>query len=246
MIAAAALALAAAAPNAIAAQSIPIQLAPGEVLLRVEAEGSHLSQPDVMSVTAGVVTTGRTAREALAANSALAARLIEVVRESGVDPRDVETSELAVNPQFERANDEDNDNADDEQRVRRIVGYVARNRLHLRLRELGRAPDVIDRLFAAGANEVRGPSFSLNDPAPAVRQARRVAVAAALAEATDYADALNMRIVRVLRVSERGEFEQEEGNYITVTGGGTRATPIEPGDISIDVQVWIDYALVPR
>jgi uncharacterized protein len=240
----AALALGAAAlPAPAAAQSVGIALNPGEVLLKVEGEGVHLSRPDMMGITAGVVTTGRTAREALAANSQLANRLIEAVRANGIQPRDVETSELSVAPQFE---EKDRERTDGEESVRRIVGYVARNQLSLRLRELAKAPDIVDALFSAGANEVHGPSFGLSDPAPALREARRAAVRVAREEAEIYADVMNMRISRALRVSERGSFEREDEGYIVITGSSMPKTPLEPGEISTKVTVWIDYAMAPR
>ena len=53
---AAALALAS-LPAGAAAQEVPIALNPGEVLLNVQADGEYRSRPDVMTVTAGVVTT---------------------------------------------------------------------------------------------------------------------------------------------------------------------------------------------
>lgn len=240
----AALALGAAALHAAAtAQSVAISLNPGEVLLKVEGEGVHLSRPDLMGITAGVVTTGRTAREALTANSQLANRLIEAVRANGIQPRDVETSELSVAPQFEEP---DRGRAVDEDSVRRIVGYVARNRLSLRLRELAKAPDIVDALFNAGANEVHGPSFRLSDPAPALREARRAAVRAAREEAEIYAEAMGMRITRALRVSERSSFEREDEGYIVITGSSIPKAPLEPGEISTKVTVWIDYAMAPR
>jgi len=101
-------------------------------------------------------------------------------------------------------------------------------------------------MFLAGANTVGGPTFSLSDSKPAERQARTAAVAAALEEAETYASALNMRVGRVLRVSERGDFDEEGGEYIVVTGSRIRRTPIEPGELTTRVNVWIDYALVPR
>jgi len=238
----AALALAA-LPAPSAGQDIAIGLSPGEVLLKVEANGEHLSRPDVMAISAGAVTTGRTAREALAANATVANRLLAAVRANGIDPRDVQTSELTVSPQFAR---EDRSGNGDEDGVRRIIGYLARNRVHLRLRDLSKAPEIINALFEAGANEVRGPSFSLSDPAPALKAARRAAVAEARGEAETYADALGMRIVRVLRVSERQSFESEDEGYIVVTGSRIPLTPLEPGEVRTRVQVWIDYAMVPR
>lgn len=241
LIAAAALA---ALPAWVGAQTVPIALAPGEVLLNVQAHGDHPSRPDVMTISAGVVTTAASAREAMAANSALAGRLIEAVRAHGIDPRDARTAELSVEPLLEDPDSDSTDRRDG--RGPRILGYVATNKLELRLRDLARAPDLIDALFSAGANSVEGPRFSLADPAPAERLARRAAVAAARTEADTYAEALGMRVSRVLRVSERGTFEWEGNETIVVTGSRIRRPNIEPGELTTRIQVWIDYALVPR
>ena len=231
----------AAAPAA--AQEVPIALAPGEVLLQVQAEGEHRSRPDVMTVTAGVVSTGRTAKEALAGNAAAADRVVEALRMQGVTPEDMRTSELTVDPQIDPA---DQERADAEDREPRIVGYLAKNQLEVRLRDLRRAPDVIDALFKAGANSIGGPRFALSDPLPAQREARRAAVAQARVEADTYAEALGMRVLRVLRVSERGRFDYQGGEEIVVTGSRIRRTPIEPGELTTSINVWIDYAMVPR
>ena len=243
LIAGAALALGAVAAP-LAAQAVEMRLAPGEVLLRVEAEGEHYARPDTMTISAGVVTTGATSREATGANAELATRLIEALRAQGVAPRDIRTTRLRVEPQFEET--------DVERRGRiqprgRIVGYLAENGLSVRLRDLSRASAIVDALFAAGANDVDGPEFEHSDPRPAQRAARQAAVAAALEEANTYAEALNMRVARVLRVSERGSFDNDEGgNYLMVTGSRIVATPIEPGELRTAITVWIDYALVPR
>jgi len=239
---AAALALAGGIPASVAAQDPVISLAPGEVLLKVDAEGEYLIRPDMMGVSAGVVTTGRTAKEALDANAALANRLLAAVRANGVEPRDVQTSELTVNPQFART---DGARDGDEDSIRRITGYVARNRLSLRLRDLSAAANIVNALFEAGANEVHGPSFGLQDPAPALKGARRSAIAQARVQAETYAEALGMRIARVLRVSERDNSIRDDGT-IVVTGSRVRPTPIEPGEITVETRVWVDYALVPR
>ena len=233
-------ALAAAVAGPAAAQDVPITLLPGEVLLNVEETGTHLVRPDIMEISAGVVTTGRTAREALASNNVLTERLIAAVRARGIPSSDALTEELEVKPQFA-----DRSNADEDAPAR-IVGFVARNQLSLRLRELSKAGEIVSALFEAGANIVTGPSFDVADPVPARREARRAAVAAARQEADEYAAALGMRIGRVLRVSERGGFDWGRTEGIVVTGSRMRPTPLEPGELPMKVTVWIDYALVPR
>ena len=237
LIAAAALA---AAPATAKAQAVPIALNPGEVLLNVQAEGASLSKPDVMTITAGVVTTGRAAREALSANNAKAETLLETARAQGVEARDMKTSVLSVEPRT------DEDRAEREDREPRITGYVATNQVELRLRDLNRAADIIDALFQAGANTVNGPRFSLADPAPAQREARRAAVAAAREEADTYAAALGMRVTRILRVSERGDFNVEGDDEILVLGSRISRPNLAAGELSTKIRVWIDYAMVPR
>lgn len=240
LIAAAALALAA-APGA--AQEVPVSLQPGEVLLQVQAEGEHSGRPDVMTITAGVVSAGRSAKEAMAANAVAADRVVGELRKHGVRPEDMRTSELSVDPQFDP---KDQERANEEDREPRIVGYVAKNTLRLTLRDLGKAADIIDALFEAGVNSVQGPRFSHSDPKPAQRRARAAAVAEARLEAETYAEALGMRVARVLRLSERGQFDDGDDDVIIVTGSRIRRTPIEPGELTTSIEVWIDYALAPR
>jgi uncharacterized protein YggE len=240
VIRAAAFALALAAVPA-AAQNAALDLNRGETLLEVNATGTVPSRPDLMAFDAGIVSTGRTAREATDANSALAQRLIEALRAAGIAPRDMQTSALRVSPRFERT---DRRNGEDELDSR-IIGYVARNTLTVRVRDLRRASAILDSLIAAGANEIHGPRFSLADDRPARRAAREAAIVAAREQAETYAGALGMRVARVLRVSERSARIGSEG-FITVTGSRTMGTPIEPGEIETEVQVWVDYALAPR
>jgi hypothetical protein len=226
------------------AQDVAIALLPGEVLLKVEAEGEHLARPDLVGIRAGVVTTGPTAKDALAANAELANRLLTAVRAAGVQPRDIQTTNLSVTPQFAPNREEPDGEMD---AVRTITGYVARNTLSLRLRDLSKASEIVNALFEAGANEVAGPRFSLSDPAPAVRAARRAAIADARLQADTYAEALGMKVARILRVSEREAFHtDEEGSSIIVMGSAIRPSPLEPGEVSTTGTVWIDYALVPR
>jgi hypothetical protein len=231
-------ALAGVFPTQALAQEVPLALRPGEVLLQVDAQGEARNRPDVMSISAGVVTNGPSAAAAMAANRLEADRMLKAVTAAGVVPSDVQTSDLSVEPVFQE---------NESGRVNRseILGYVAKNTVDLRLRDLTRAPEIIDALFASGANNVRGPTFSLSDSKPAERQARQNAVAAAREEADTYAVALGMKVARVIRVSERGDFEYEGGQSIVVTGSRIPRTRIEPGELKTRIHVWIDYALLP-
>ena len=231
------------AAAAATAQNAPLALQPGETLMEVEARGIRPVRPDVMTVSASVVTTGATAREALDANSALARRLIEAVRARGVGARDVRTSSLRVMPTLSRREER---TAETELREPRIIGYTAQNQVAVRVRELRDASTLLDSLIAAGANRIEGPRFSLSDDSSARAAARREAVRLARQQAETYADAVGMRVARILRMSERRRSIGNDGDQIIVTGSLVRGAPIEPGEIEVAVTLWVDFALAPR
>ena len=239
LVAVAALALAFA--GAAAAQNAPLELRPGETLLEIEAVGTHADRPDIMTISAGVVTTGPTAAEALRENSVIANRLIETVRARGIEARDVRTTRLRVAPVFERRGRDD----EDDESGRRIIGYTATNSVELRLRDLARAPELLDAFLAAGANNVDGPRFSLSNERLAILAAQRDAVRLAREEADNYAQYMGMRVTRILRVSERRR-DIDGGDRLYVTGSRSNLPPVEPGEIETRVTAWVDFALAPQ
>jgi hypothetical protein len=52
-------------------------------------------------------------------------------------------------------------------------------------------------------------------------------------------------VTRVLRVSERRDFVDNDGGEIVVTGRRNSGTPVEPGEIATRVTVWFVYAMAP-
>jgi uncharacterized protein YggE len=213
-----------------------LALKPGETLLEVEAEGVARATPDVATFTLAVAADGATPAAALRANADRTARLVAAARGAGIVATDMKTTGLSVSPRYRQERGEDTDD---------VVGYRSTSRLQVRVTAMARASATLAALVDAGATEVSGPDFSFADDAAQRRAARKDAVAAATAQAADYAAALNRRVVRILRVSERRRWGGESAD-IVVTGSRQRPTgnvPIEPGEQETHVTVWIDYAM---
>jgi uncharacterized protein len=221
------------APAALA-QHVAAPIERGETLLEVTATGEVRAVPDTATFITGIVTDGATAKAAMAANAGRAERLITAAASAAIAERDLRTSDLSVSPRYR---EDRNGNDSDE-----IIGYRARNRLTIRVRDVARAPAVVDALIDTGATDLSGPNFSFADPAPLIARARADAVRKAEQQARDYAAALGMRVARVLRVSER-RASNDGGNDIIVTGSRVAAAPIRPGEQKVGGTVWIDYAL---
>lgn len=167
--------------------------------LTVTADATVTAQPDMATIGAGVVTQAPDAAAALAANSQRMERVVAAIRRAGVADRDIRTSQLRVQPQYRYS----------EGRAPQITGYQASNDVTVRLRDLGRVGAVIDALVAEGANRLDGPAFGIDKPEPLLDQARVAAVKAARARAEVLAGAANVRIRRVLSISEGGDGRPE-------------------------------------
>jgi uncharacterized protein len=233
------------APAAISAQSeIAAPLKTEETLLSVRAEGYAKAVPDVMRIEAGAITRGATAAEALNSNNTLIANILESLRKNSLSFKDVQTSDFSLKPIM--AKDDDELRAPENQ----IVAYEARNELSVSLRDVATAGKMMGLMFEAGANNVKGPYFSFSDPSPVIRKAERAAIAESRATAENYADALGMKILRVVRIYDRevdyDDYENGGNMPIVVTGSRISPTPIEPGEMEVSVVVQVDFVLGPK
>lgn len=213
--------------------------------------------------SAGVTSQGKTAAEALAENARAMERVIAALKRAGIADRDIQTSNLSINPVYRDPNREAAMAArysgqpytppPPEEQIPTIIGYQANNSVSVRQRRLGDFGKVIDTLASAGANQINGPDFRLDNPDPALDQARRDAVKAAQARAALYANALGLRIVRVVSLNESGGYY---GPPPTMFMRGQSAiaappppppppSPVRPGEMQMTASVTIQYELAP-
>lgn len=234
-------------------------LAPEETLLVVSGEGQSRRVPDVAVFSAGVVTQGKTGGDALSVNATRMDEVVKALKRASIADRDIQTSALSLQPQYS--------NPDQEAQIRarmtrepyvapaqpqapRIIGYEARNNVQVRVRKLGEMGRIIDTLVQAGANQVDGPSFTLDEPKAALDEARTAAVREARSRAELYARAAGLRISRILSISEGGGYYPQP---IIVTGRMAGAppapppppSPVAPGELMLGATVSIQFALRP-
>jgi uncharacterized protein YggE len=151
------------------------------------------AEPDIVNVSAGVTTQARTAVEAMRLNAAEMTRVIDRIKALGVPERDIQTAGINLGAMY-----------DYNQATQRQVfrGYQVANRVNVKLRNIERTGDVLDALVAAGATDLGGPDWSIDDDTAARAQARRQAMETARAQALEYARAAGYSDIRLLEVSE--------------------------------------------
>ncbi|MGQ0589722.1 MAG: SIMPL domain-containing protein, partial [Sphingosinicella sp.] len=175
-----ALLLALASAGAAQAQPAPAATSTSGTRVDVVATGEVTRVPDVVRINAGVVTQAPTAVEAIRQNAARMARVRAALERAGIAPRDIQTSNISLHPDYRYA----------ENQPPQLTGYRATNQVNVRFREIADSGRILDALVAEGANQINGPSLEIDRPEAALDEARTAALANARARAELYARAL--------------------------------------------------------
>ena len=213
-------------------------VAPGDTLLTVTADGKSTRTPDIANFTAGITTVGQTASAAMAANAAAMTRVLGALKSAGMADRDVQTSNLSLNPVFDNAMQHDPDHP-------RITGYQATNTVSVRARAISEVGRVIDTLVSAGANEVSGPNFDVDHPDATLDEARTAAIASARSRADLYARATGLKVLRILSISESGGFSPQPMVFMARKAMAA-STPVAAGEVAMNINVTVQFELAPQ
>ncbi|WP_421790791.1 SIMPL domain-containing protein [Hyphobacterium sp.] len=202
--------------------------------LSLSATGEVQAAPDLAMVQSGVVSEGRTAAEALNANSRLMASVFSALDRAGIERQDVQTSNLQVNPVWSNYSSGES---------RRITGYQVTNMVTARVDDLDNLGGTIDALVSSGANNIQGVTFGLEDDSAARNEARRRAVAALRQTADLYATALGIELGGLIEFSESGGFSPQPRAMLARTESFDASTPVAAGQLTVSVTINGVYAI---
>lgn len=227
---------AAALPGAAMAQTAAVTPVPtiSGTRLDISAEGEVTRAPDVATISAGVVTQAATAGAAMTENATRMAATVAALKRAGVADRDIQTSSLSLSPQYRYG----------ENMPPVITGYQVSNQVSVRFRDITRAGRILDTLVEQGANQINGPSFSIDRADAALDEARTQAVTKARARAELYARATGLRVKRILAISEVGGYTPPAPVPMMAMARRESAdTPVEAGEQKVAITVSVSFEL---
>lgn len=201
-------------------------------------EGEAALAPDMATLQLAVTREADTARAALDANSAAMAGVIAAMREAGIESRDLQTSGIDIQPRYVYPKPRD-------EHPPKIVGYTVRNSLSVRVRELDKLGDILDRAVTLGVNQGGGVRFGNSDPSAALATARAAAVQDALARAETLAKAAGVALGDLLEIAEQSHMPMPRPLHASraMAMADTEAVPIEAGENSYRVTVQVRIAI---
>lgn len=205
--------------------------------LSVTGSGEALLAPDIAYIYVGVHTENATAAEAVEENTTQTEALMQAIRDFGIDPKDIRTTNFSIYP-MDRY-----DPATGLPSGEKV--YAVDNTVYVTVRDLTRLGDLLDTAVQAGANNINSVQFDVADKDEALKQARAEAVKDAESQAQSLAQAAGLSLgeIQSISFSEAQPYPIFDGKG----GGGAvaaeAAVPIQPGQLTFSVAVNVTYEL---
>ncbi len=200
-------------------------------IMTVTGAGSVARAPDMVVITLGVEAQADTAQAAMAETSAAMTRLQERMTAEGIAARDIQTTQVSLNPVYEDRNGPQ----------RRVVGFNAANTVTLRLREMDMAGPILGALVEDGANRIGRISFALQDNTAAMDEARSAAVADAQRKAQLLAGAAGVTLGAIRDIREVGSGGPDPMPMARMAADA--GVPLAEGELTLNAAVTLVYEI---
>ncbi len=221
-----------------AAQTMPSS---DQALLTVTAQGSVSATPDQVIINAGVVSSAKTAREALSQNSQTMTGVFDTLKKQGVPERAIRTANFNLSPQYAPAAQGMMAFPPD----RPIIGYRVSNNVSVTLDDVRRAGAVLDALVAAGANQANGLSYVFKNNDGLLTQARESAIESAFDHARTYAAAARVTLGPIHAINDTNSFYPGSPGIAAMAPAfmPSPAPPIGVGEQTLRANVTVSWEI---
>jgi uncharacterized protein len=196
--------------------------------ITVVGTGSANAVPDVAEWSFGVRSEAETASAAMQDNAAAAKRLLDALKDAGIKGEDLRTESVSLYPEQDEMG-------------RNVTGYTASSTVHATM-PISKAGAIIDRVVAAGANEIYGPNLRVSDSDAQYAQAVDEAFDDARARAEAVAEKAGVSLGRPIAIVEGGG-----GGPMPYYGRGLAEgaadIAIEPGQQEIQAVLTVTFEI---
>lgn len=201
--------------------------------ITVVGGGEVSARPDLAAVMLGVSVLADSVGGATAAARRGAEAVLAALEGSGVSSEDVATTTYSVFPEY-----------DHHEGSQRLVGYRVTNQLRVKVRDVSRVGEVIDRCAGAAgdAATVDGVTFSIEDDSALSGRARELAWSDAQTKAEHLATLAGRSLGPVASVVESATRAPGPISMARMTAM-TESTPIETGTATVAVTLVVRFEL---
>lgn len=203
--------------------------------ITVTATGESQAAPDMAIINLAIVTHDKTAQKALAVNNKSMNDIINAFKGNGIQANDLQTSGLSIYQSNSGNHDEQKEN----ERLYRVS-----NSLTVRIRDLANAGKIFDQAMALGINSVNGITFTNANTKPFYQDARKKAIAEAIAKAETIAEAAHLKLGKIIKINENDDHYHPTPRLMSKAANADYAdTNFAGGELGYNVNVTVVFSI---
>lgn len=209
--------------------------------ISVTGVGIINAAPDMATINLTVLREAETAKSALSDNNSAMNDILDAMKEFGIEDKDLQTSNFSIHPRYIYPNN------NNQIKSPRIVAYRVSNSLAIRIRDLARVGEILDKSVTLGVNEGGNISFGNSDPKPLQMQARAEAMKSAIEKANVLTQAAGIEIGSIRQISEQSFNPSPQpmlrGQVAKMAMAESDAVPIASGENTYRITVNVTFEL---
>lgn len=212
-----------------------IYSSPDNLIIVVGGKGEIFAKPDIAQVSLSVEKEAVSLSDAQDQATGVINKVVDFLKGAGVEEKDIKTTNYNIYPRYDYL----------EQMGRVFRGYVVSQTIQVKIRKTDRIGEILVGTTKAGANQIGGIYFTIDDEEVVKQEARQKAIIDAQEKAGRLAKDLGLKIVRLVNFSESG------GDYYlpyyaeskALGIGGGEEPDIPTGENKITVTVNLTYQM---
>jgi len=204
--------------------------------ISVAGQGEVFAKPDIAQISLSVEKEAVSLIDAQKRATEAINEVIAFLKNSGIEDKDIKTTNYSIYPRYDYL-----------QKMGRVLrGYVVNQTLEIKIRKIDEAGKILAGAIFAGANQVGGINFTVDDIEAIKRQARQEAINDAQTKAKQLAKDLGIKIVHLVNFSETGNngivpvYMKSETSGM---GGGGEVPEVPSGENKITINVNLTYQI---
>jgi len=213
----------------------------------VSGNGEVFAIPDIATFTFTVTEEADTNKAAQDGAAERVNRALELLKDNGVEERDIKTTSYNLYPRYEYREDTIacvTFPCPRPPNKRVLVGYEVSQSLLIKVRDVEEAGEILS-LVGDIASNVGGINFTIDEEDELKREAREMAIDEAQKKAKALAKDLDIKLVRIISFSEGGSYPSRffALESAAIDGIGGEAPNIPVGENKISSNVTITYEI---
>jgi uncharacterized protein YggE len=206
--------------------------------------GTVLAQPDIVQMRITLSNVAQTTKMAQDEVNKMVGQALAILKAAGIEDKNIMTASLTFRSEYEYTS------------RRILVGQIAEQSITFSVDNINnngeRVSEIIDKLIQINGIELNQINFSVKNNTDYFVRSRELAFQKAVEKAEQYAELSNLKIVKVLKISEdinqqmspmNNRLMNNSMDYQMEASSDTASTIVPVGELEITTRIFVEFLL---